>query len=146
MGTATLPDQKATQNYDVKNMTGEAQEVHLGASITRRALCLVICGQKLDFFRQFGLGTRSTNDSISSRRRRSGRIERQAAPLRSTITAYGVAVIIVFAILNGIFWWVASRHLHELNVFSDGFVLGMFGMYFAAWLYGYRRVIPTRIL
>jgi len=31
-------------------------------------------------------------------------------------------------------------------VFSAGFVLGMFGMYLAAWLYGYRRVIPTRIL
>jgi len=66
--------------------------------------------------------------------------------MRSTITAYGIAVIIVFAILNGIFWWVGSRHLHELNVFSAGFVLGMFGMYLAAWLYGYRRVIPTRIL
>ena len=52
-----------------------------------------------------------------------------------TITAYGIAVIIVLAILNGIFWWVGSRRLHELNVFSAGFVLGMFGMYLAAWLY-----------
>jgi hypothetical protein len=63
-----------------------------------------------------------------------------------TLTSYGIAVIIVLAILNGIFWWVGNRHLHELNVFSAGFVLGMFGMYLAAWLYGYRRVIPTRIL
>ena len=57
-----------------------------------------------------------------------------------TLTSYGIAVIIVLAILNAIFWWVGSRRLHELNVFSAGFVLGMFGMYLAAWLYGYRRV------
>jgi hypothetical protein len=31
-------------------------------------------------------------------------------------------------------------------VFSAGFVPGMFGMYLAAWLYGYRRGVPTRIL
>ena len=58
-----------------------------------------------------------------------------------TLTSYGIAVIIVLAILNGIFWWVGSRRLHELNVFSAGFVLGMFGMYLAAWLYGYRQVV-----
>jgi len=58
-----------------------------------------------------------------------------------TLTSYGIAVIIVLAILNGIFWWVGSRSLHELNVFSAGFVLGMFGMYLAAWLYGYRQVV-----
>jgi len=28
-----------------------------------------------------------------------------------------------------------------LNVFSAGFVLGMLGMYIAAYLYGYRQVI-----
>jgi hypothetical protein len=42
-----------------------------------------------------------------------------------TITAYGIAVIIVFAILNGIFWLVGNPRLHDLNVFSAGFVLGM---------------------
>jgi hypothetical protein len=30
-----------------------------------------------------------------------------------TITAYGIAVIIVFAILNGIFWLVGNPRLHE---------------------------------
>jgi hypothetical protein len=60
-------------------------------------------------------------------------------PMR-TITAYGIAVIIVFAILNGIFWLVGNPKLHDLNVFSAGFILGMLGMYIAAWLYGYRRV------
>ena len=61
---------------------------------------------------------------------------------RRTLTAYGIAVIIVFAILNGILWLVGSSKLHDLNVFSAGFVLGMLGMYIAAWLYGYRRVDP----
>jgi hypothetical protein len=50
------------------------------------------------------------------------------------------SVIIVFAILNGIFWLVDKPRLHDLNVFSAGFVLGMLGMYIAAWLYGYRRI------
>ena len=58
-----------------------------------------------------------------------------------TLTSYGIAVIIVLAILNAIFWWVGSRRLHELNVFSAGFVLGMCGMYLAAWLYGYSQVV-----
>lgn len=56
-----------------------------------------------------------------------------------TITAYGIAVIIVFAILNGTAWLTGSHRLHELNVFSAGFILGMLGMYLAACLYGYRR-------
>ena len=55
-----------------------------------------------------------------------------------TLTANGIAVVIVFATLNGIF--VRNPRLHELNVFSAGFVLGMLGMYIAAWLYGYRQV------
>ena len=59
-----------------------------------------------------------------------------------TLTAYGIAVVIVFAILNDIFWLVSNPRLHDLNVFSVGFVLGMLGMYIAAWLYGYRRVVP----
>ena len=56
-----------------------------------------------------------------------------------TLTGYAIAVVIVFAILNGIFWLVGNSRLHELNVFSAGFVLGMLGMYIAAWLYGYHR-------
>ena len=62
--------------------------------------------------------------------------------MRRTLTGYGIAVIIVFAVLNGIAWWAGRPPLHELNVFSAGFVLGMLGMYIAAWLYGYRRVTP----
>ena len=59
-----------------------------------------------------------------------------------TLTAYGIGVVIVLAILNGIAWRAGMPPLHELNVFSAGFVLGMLGMYIAAWLYGYRRVVP----
>ena len=59
-----------------------------------------------------------------------------------TLTANGIAVVIVFATLNGIFWLVRNPRLHELNAFSAGFVIGMLGMYIAAWLYGYRRVVP----
>jgi hypothetical protein len=57
-----------------------------------------------------------------------------------TLTGYGIAVVIVLAILNGIGWFVGSPRLHGLNVFSAGFVLGMLGMYIAAWLYGYRQL------
>ena len=56
-----------------------------------------------------------------------------------TLTGYGIAVVIVLAILNGIFWLVGNPRLQGLNVFSAGFILGMFGMYIAAWLYGYRQ-------
>ena len=58
---------------------------------------------------------------------------------KSTLTGYGIAVVIVLAILNVGFWLVGNPQLHELNVFSAGFVLGMLGMYLAAWLYGYHR-------
>jgi hypothetical protein len=57
-----------------------------------------------------------------------------------TLTSYGIAVIIVFAILNGIAWLVGFLRLHDLNVFSAGFMLGMLGMYIAAWLYGYHQL------
>ena len=57
-----------------------------------------------------------------------------------TLTAYGIGVVIVLAILNGIAWEVGAPRLHSINVFSAEFVLGMVGMYIAAWLYGYRRV------
>jgi len=56
-----------------------------------------------------------------------------------TLTGCGIAVVIVLVILNVIFWLVGNPQLHELNVFSAGFVLGMLGMYLAAWLYGYHR-------
>ena len=49
-----------------------------------------------------------------------------------TLTCYGIAVVIVLAILNVIFWLVGNPQLHELNVFSVGFVLGMLGMDIAA--------------
>ncbi|HEY3779426.1 MAG TPA: hypothetical protein VGL35_15345 [Rhizomicrobium sp.] len=57
-----------------------------------------------------------------------------------TITGYGIAVIVILAILNGIAWLVGTPRLHGLNVFSAGFALGMLGMYLSAWLYGYRKV------
>jgi len=57
-----------------------------------------------------------------------------------TLTAYGIGVVIVLAILNGIAWLVGSLRLHGLNVFSAGFVLGMFGTCISAYLNGYRRV------
>jgi hypothetical protein len=57
-----------------------------------------------------------------------------------TLTAYGIAVVIVLAILNGITWSIGSYRLHGINIFSAGFVVGMLGMYLAAWLYGYRQI------
>jgi hypothetical protein len=56
-----------------------------------------------------------------------------------TLTGYGIAAIIVLAILNGIAWLVGTPRLRDINVFAAGFALGMLGMYIAAWLYGYRR-------
>jgi hypothetical protein len=57
-----------------------------------------------------------------------------------TLTGYGIAVVIVLAVLNGVAWLIGSPRLHSINVFSAGFVLGMLGMYIAAWLYGYRQI------
>jgi hypothetical protein len=57
-----------------------------------------------------------------------------------TITAYGIAVVIVLAILNAIVWRAGTLQLHELNVFSAGFILGMLGMCISAWVNGYRRI------
>jgi hypothetical protein len=57
-----------------------------------------------------------------------------------TLTAYGIGVIIVLAILNAIAWQAGMARLHSLNVFSAGFVLGVIGTSIAAQLYGYRRV------
>ena len=57
-----------------------------------------------------------------------------------TITAYGISVVVVLAILNAIIWLAGAPQLHEVNVFSAGFILGMLGMYISAWVNGYRRV------
>jgi hypothetical protein len=57
-----------------------------------------------------------------------------------TLTAYGIGVVIVLAILNAIVWRAGTPRLHEVNVFSAGFILGMLGMYISAWVNGYRRV------
>jgi hypothetical protein len=57
-----------------------------------------------------------------------------------TITAYGIVVTIILAILNGIASLVGDPRMHGLHVFSTGFVLGMLGMYISAWLNGYRKV------
>jgi len=57
-----------------------------------------------------------------------------------TLTAYGIGVVIVLAVLNGIAWQAGMSRLHSLNVFSAGFVFGVLGTYIAAWVYGYRRV------
>jgi hypothetical protein len=56
------------------------------------------------------------------------------------LTAYGIGVVIVLAILNGIAWQAGTPRLHGLNVFSAGFVLGMLGTCLSAFLNGYRRV------
>jgi hypothetical protein len=57
-----------------------------------------------------------------------------------TLTAYGIGVVIVLAVINGIAWRAGAPRLHGLNVFSAGFTLGVLGTYIAAWLYGYRRI------
>lgn len=57
-----------------------------------------------------------------------------------TLTAYAIGVVTVLAILNCMAWLLGTPRLHNLNIFSAGFVLGMLGMYLAAHLYGYRRV------
>ncbi len=58
-----------------------------------------------------------------------------------TTTSYGIAVIVVLALLNAVMWWIGFQRAHDVRIFSIGFALGMFGMYLAAWLYGYRQVI-----
>jgi hypothetical protein len=58
---------------------------------------------------------------------------------RRTLTGYGLAVLVVLAILNGTAWFAGAPRRHDLGVFSAGFALGMLGMYIAAHLYGYER-------
>jgi hypothetical protein len=57
-----------------------------------------------------------------------------------TLTAYGIGVVVVLAVLNGIAWQAGMPQLHDLNVLSAGFVLGVLGTYISAWVNGYRRV------
>ena len=57
-----------------------------------------------------------------------------------TLTAYGIAVVIVLAVLNAIAWQVGTPRLHSLNVFSAGFALGVVGTCISAFINGYRRV------
>jgi hypothetical protein len=57
-----------------------------------------------------------------------------------TLTGYLIAIVIVFGILNGLVWLVGAPSFRDrFGVFSAGFLLGAFGMYIAAWLYGYSR-------
>jgi hypothetical protein len=57
-----------------------------------------------------------------------------------TLTAYGIGVVIVLAVLNAVAWLAGTPKLHSINVFSAGFVLGVLGTSIAASVYGYRRV------
>lgn len=57
-----------------------------------------------------------------------------------TLTAYGIGVVIVLALLNAIAWRAGLPRLHSLNVFSLGLVLGMLGTSLSAFVNGYRRV------
>jgi hypothetical protein len=57
-----------------------------------------------------------------------------------TLTAYGIGVVIVLAVVNGIAWQAGTPRLHSLNVFSVGFALGVLGTCISAFVNGYRRV------
>lgn len=56
-----------------------------------------------------------------------------------TLTAYGIGVVIVLGVVNGIAWQAGTPRLHSLNVFSAGFALGVLGTYISAFVNGYRR-------
>jgi hypothetical protein len=57
-----------------------------------------------------------------------------------TLTAYGVATILVLVLLNVLVWATSNSRQYGLSVFSAGFILGALGMYIAAWLYDYQKV------
>ena len=60
---------------------------------------------------------------------------------RRTLTAYGISVSIVLAIVNGIAWLTGgTARVHSLGVFSAGSLMGVLGTSLATYLYGYRRV------
>ena len=59
--------------------------------------------------------------------------------MRGTLTSYGIWVFVIHASLNGVAWLVRSPRLHEINVFSAGFILGMLGTCLAVYLYDIAR-------
>ena len=61
--------------------------------------------------------------------------------LARILTGYYVGVLVVLAIVNVIAWFVDAPRRYGLGVFSTGFLMGALGMYIAAYLYGYRKVI-----
>jgi pilus assembly protein TadC len=69
-----------------------------------------------------------------------GGLKEQRYRQMRTLTAYGIGVVIVLAVVNFIAWQAKMPRLHSLNVFSAGFAFGVFGTSIAARLYGYRRV------
>jgi hypothetical protein len=56
-----------------------------------------------------------------------------------TLTGYLIAIVVVFAILNGLAWIGAPPFRGRFAVFSAGFLLGAIGMYIAALVYRYSR-------
>jgi len=58
-----------------------------------------------------------------------------------TLTGYGIGVVIVLAALNAVAWKAGTPRLHNINVFSAGFALGVLGTYIAAWIYGYHQIV-----
>ena len=56
-----------------------------------------------------------------------------------TLIGYGIAVVIVFVILNAAVWFARPPWAMSFRIFSAGFVLGMLGMYVASVLYGYHQ-------
>jgi hypothetical protein len=65
---------------------------------------------------------------------------RGGAHVARTLTGYYIGVLVVFAILNVIWWLADAPHRYAFGVFSAGFLLGALEMYIAAYLYGYRKV------
>jgi hypothetical protein len=90
---------------------------------------------KVSHFSQISKPPRSIYNSL---RGRGGK--KKEHPMR-TLTAYGIGVVIVLAVLNGIAWQIGSPRLHNINMFSAGFVLGMLGTCIAAFVYGYRQAL-----
>jgi len=58
-----------------------------------------------------------------------------------TLTGYGIAVFVIFAVLNVAAWATGNSRTHDFAMFSAGFILGMLGMYLAANIYGYHKLI-----
>ncbi len=58
---------------------------------------------------------------------------------RLPLGLYVAAVIIVLAFVNGIARFAkAGTHAHGTGIFSLGFLMGMFAMYFAVHVYRYK--------